>query len=54
MPKVEKIPVMINGKKVQIDGILYNGTNYLSVRQVAVQLGCNVTSSGSMPILTKK
>lgn len=54
VPKVEKIPVMINGKKVQIDGILHNGVNYLSVRQVAVQLGCNVTSSGSMPILTKK
>lgn len=54
MPKVEKIPVMINGKKVQVDGILHNGTNYLSIRQVATLLDCNVTSSGSMPIVTKK
>lgn len=51
---VEKIRIIVDGKEREIDRILKDGYNYIKIRDVADLLGYNISSKGSIPILTKK
>lgn len=51
---VEKCKIIINGKEHTVDRILKNGTNYIKIRDVADVIGYDVTSKGSVAVLTKK
>lgn len=50
---VKKLPVIVNGKEYEVNGIFENGTNYFSIRQIANLLGIEVSNKGSIPILKK-
>ena len=52
--KVKELPVIINGKRYEVDGVFEAGVNYFSVRQLAQLLDATVSSQGSVPVLTKK
>ncbi len=52
--KVKKLPVIVNGKRYEVDGVFEAGVNYFSVRQLAQLLDATVSNQGSIPVLTKK
>ena len=52
--KVKKLPVIIDGKTLQIDGIFDAGSNYVSIRQLAQAMGAKVSNQGSTPVITTK
>ena len=52
--KVKKLPVIVNGKRYEVDGVFEAGVNYFSVRQLAQLLDATVSNQGSVPVLTKK
>ena len=52
--KVKKLPIIVDGKRHEIDGVFVAGMNYFSVRQLAQLLGVTVSNQGSVPVLTKK
>lgn len=52
--KVKKLPIIVDGKWHEIDGVFVAGMNYFSVRQLAQLLGVTVSNQGSVPVLTKK
>lgn len=52
--KVKKMPIIVDGKRHEIDGVFVAGMNYFSVRQLAQLLGVTVSNQGSVPVLTKK
>lgn len=51
--KVKKLPVIVNGKRYEVDGVFEAGVNYFSVRQLAQLLDATVSNQGSIPVLTK-
>ncbi|MEA4972894.1 MAG: N-acetylmuramoyl-L-alanine amidase [Candidatus Metalachnospira sp.] len=51
---VEKSKIIINGQEKEVERILNNGTNFIKIRDVAELLGYDVSSKGSIPVLTKK
>ena len=51
---VEKCKIIINGKEHIVDRILKDGINYIKIRDVADAIGYEVTSKGSVAVLTKK
>lgn len=51
--KVKKLPVIVNGKRYEVDGVFEAGVNYFSVRQLAQLLDATVSNQGSVPVLTK-
>lgn len=52
--KVEKIQMFVNGKKVEVERVLVNDTNYIKIRDVAAALNMEVSSIGSIPVLNDK
>lgn len=52
--KVKKLLVIIDGKTLQIDGIFDEGSNYVSIRQLAQAMGAKVSNQGSTPVITTK
>lgn len=52
--KVKKLPIIVDGKRHEIDGVFVAGMNYFSVRQLAQLLGVTVSNQGIVPVLTKK
>lgn len=52
--KVKKLPIIVNGKRYEVDGVFEAGVNYFSVRQLAQLLDATVSNQGSVPMLTKK
>ena len=52
--KVKKMPIIVDGKRHEIDGVFVAGMNYFSVRQLAQLLDATVSNQGSVPVLTKK
>lgn len=52
--KVERIQMFINGKKVEVERVLVNNTNYVKIRDVATALDMEVSSVGSIPVLNEK
>lgn len=51
--KVKKLPIIVNGKRYEVDGVFEAGVNYFSVRQLAQLLDATVSNQGSVPVLTK-
>lgn len=51
--KVKKLPIIVNGKRYEVDGVFEAGVNYFSVRQLAQLLDATVSNQGSIPVLTK-
>ncbi len=51
--RVKKLPVIVNGKRYEVDGVFEGGVNYFSVRQLAQLLDATVSNQGSVPVLTK-
>ena len=52
--KVKKLPIIVNGRRYEVDGVFEAGVNYFSVRQLAQLLDATVSNQGSVPVLTKK
>ena len=51
---VSKCKMIVDGKPVEVERILKNGTNYVKIRDVAGALGLSVSNQGNVPILSKK
>lgn len=51
---VEKAKIIIDGREFVVERILKDGTNYVKIRDVAEVMGYNVSSKGSIAVLTKK
>lgn len=51
---VEKSKIIVDGKEVQVERILKNGTNYVKVRDLAAALGLEVGNKGNIAVLTRK
>ena len=51
---VEQARLIVNGKEYTVDRILKDGTNYIKIRDIADVLGYEVTSKGSIAVLTKR
>lgn len=51
---VEKCKIIIDGREHTVDRILKDGINYIKIRDVADAIGYDVTSKGSVAVLTKK
>ena len=51
---VEQAKLIIDGREFIVDRILKDGVNYIKIRDIADVLGYEVTSKGSIAVLTKK
>lgn len=51
---VEKCKIIIDGREHTVERILKDGINYIKIRDVADAIGYEVTSNGSVAVLTKK
>ena len=51
---VEQVKIMIDGKTYEVNRILKEGTNYVKIRDIADAVGYEISSKGSIPVLTKK
>ena len=51
---VEKSKIIVDGKEVQVERILKNGTNYIKIRDIANALGLKVSNKGSIAVLDSK
>lgn len=51
---VEQAKLIIDGREFIVDRILKDGKNYMAIRDIADILGYNVSSKGSIAILTKQ
>lgn len=49
---VEQAKLIVNGKEYTVERILKDGTNYIKIRDIADVLGYEVTSKGSIAVLT--
>ncbi|NCC17165.1 MAG: N-acetylmuramoyl-L-alanine amidase [Clostridia bacterium] len=51
---VEQVKIIIDGKTYEVNRILKDGTNYVKIRDIADAVGYEISSKGSIPVLTKK
>ena len=51
---VEQAKLIVNGKEYTVERILKDGTNYIKIRDIADVLGYEVSSKGSIAVLTKR
>ena len=51
---VTKSKMIINGKEIEVERILKDGTNYVKVRDLAAALGLDVSNQGNIAVLTRK
>lgn len=51
---VEKAVMIVDGKEIQVERIMKNGTNYVKIRDLADILGYDVSNVGSTAVLNKK
>ena len=51
---VEVVNIIVDGKEIPVARILRNGRNYIRISDIATTLNYNLSSKGSIPILTKK
>ena len=52
--KMEQSKIIVDGKTYYINRILYDGNNYIKIRDIAELLGYQISSKGSIPVLIKK
>lgn len=48
------IKMIVDGKEIQVERILHNGTNFVKIRDVANAMNYDVSARGNIPVLTKK
>ena len=46
--------IIVDGKEIEVDRILKDGTNYIKVRDLAAALDLDVTNQGSIAVLNRK
>lgn len=51
---VEKSKIIVDGKEIEVERILKDGTNYIKIRDLAEDFGYSISNNGSIPVLTKK
>ena len=51
---VEESKIIINGKEKKIKRILKDGTNYIAIRDIAENLGYDISNKGNIAVLNKK
>lgn len=51
---VEKSKIIVDGKEIEVDRILKDGTNYIKVRDLAAALDLEVSNQGSIAVLNRK
>lgn len=51
---VEKSKIIVDGKKIAVERILKNGTNYIKVRDIAAALDLEVSNKGNIAVLKHK
>ena len=51
---VSKCKMIINGKEIEVERILKDGTNYIKIRDIAKALDLEVSNKGNVPILNHK
>lgn len=51
---VTKVKMIVDGKEVECDRILKDGTNYIKVRDIAKALDLDVSNKGNIPVLNHK
>lgn len=51
---VESSKMIVNGKQIIVKRILKDGTNYIAIRDIADDLGYNISNNGSIAVLTKR
>ena len=51
---VTKAKMIIDGKEIEVERILKDGTNYIKIRDIAKALELDVSNKGSIPILNHK
>ena len=51
---VTKAKMIIDGKEIEVERILKDGTNYIKIRDIAKALDLEVSNKGNVPILNHK
>ena len=51
---VTKAKMIVDGKEIEVERILKNGTNYIKIRDIAKALELDVSNKGNIPILNHK
>lgn len=51
---VEESKIIINGKEKKVKRILKDGTNYIAIRDIAENLGYDISNKGNIAVLNKK
>ena len=51
---VSKCKMIVDGKEIEVERILKDGTNYIKIRDIAKALDLDVSNKGNIPILSKK
>lgn len=51
---VTKAKMIVDGKEVEVERILKDGTNYIKIRDIAKALDLEVSNKGNVPILSHK
>lgn len=51
---ITKAKMIVNGKEVEVERILKDGTNYIKIRDIAKALELDVSNKGNIPILNHK
>lgn len=51
---VTKSKMIVDGKEVEVERILKNGTNYIKIRDIAKALDLDVSNKGNIAVLTSK
>ena len=51
---VTKAKMIVDGKEIEVERILKDGTNYIKIRDIAKALDLDVSNKGNIPILSHK
>ena len=51
---VSKCKMIVDGKEIEVERILKDGTNYIKIRDIAKALDLDISNKGNIPILNHK
>ena len=51
---VTKAKMIVDGREIEVERILKNGTNYIKIRDIATALDLKVSNKGNIPVLESK
>ena len=52
--KVDYVNIIVDGKEIPVQRILHKNTNFIRIKDLSEAINYNLTSKGSIPVLTKK